>query len=416
LLGVDPDAIQEEALRIAFIDSKLNLKSGGGSNQSLHMVASKLVELGHQVMVITLFPALNAYPDDLPYQVISEGMISNRLDKKHRLAIQRVLHRYENQVDIYHLWEPWLILEAAVYRRMGGKTPIVAYLNNYSFCTNLGLMDTECYRHCGLARRVQHRPENPVRKALLLPFRALEYCLEVTMLNRVDAFIAISPAVAEIYSWRKIDPQKIFVVPPAIDYAYLQNQRHSRRSQSSPSGRYDVLYVGRLCPEKGVDILIDAISKVDSPLTLHIVGDGPHRNSLEQLTEQLDLSEQVTFHGWKPYDEVIDSYLNSQLFVHPGRWPEPLGRAVLDAMALEVPVIAADSGGPPWALQDSGLTFRPGDSEDLADKIKAVHEDTALAADLTRRAESRVKNFDYEKLMPELLKIYQGVIEAADKR
>ena len=400
-------------MKIAFIDTKLNLKTGGGSNQSLHLVASKLVDLGHQVMVITLSPTLNAYPENLPYRVISEGMISNRLDKKHRLALHRVLHRYENEVDIYHLWEPWLILDAAIYRRLGGKTPIVVYLNNYPFCTNLSLMDHECYKRCGLMRRIQHRTENPVRKALLLPFRALEYSLEITMLNQVDAFTAISPAVAEIYSLRKIDQKKIFVIPPAIDYEYLRKLKQSHTYQLSSTGRYDVLYVGRLCPEKGVDILIDAVSRLEFPLSLHIVGDGPQRNGLEKLCKQLGLSDRVIFHGWVSYDEVVNFYLSSQLFVHPGRWPEPLGRAVLDAMALEVPVIAADSGGPPWALGDAGLTFRPGDSEDLADKIRAVHGNLSLAADLARRAEERVKHFDHKKTMPELLKVYTGLIEAA---
>jgi len=264
-------------------------------------------------------------------------------------------------------------------------------------------------------RRVQHRPENRARKALLLPFHALEYCLEIMMLNQVDAFIAISPAVAEIYSWRKIDQKKIFVIPPAIDYEYLRNLKQNHTYQPSSNGRYDVLYVGRLCPEKGVDILIDAVSRLEFPLTLHIVGDGPQKNSLEQFSKQLGLSDQVIFHGWMSYDEVVNFYLSSQLFVHPGRWPEPLGRAVLDAMALELPVIAADSGGPPWALQDTWLTFRPGDSEDLADKIRAIHGNPSLAADLARRAEDRVKHFDHEKTMPELLKVYTGLIEATKR-
>lgn len=397
-------------MRIAFINSKLNLKTGGGGNHSLHMAASKLVDLGHQVMVVTLFPPFNAYPENLPYRVISEGLITNRIDRKYRLALLKALHKYENEVDIYHIWEPWVVPDAALYRRLGGKTPIVAHLNHYYFCLNLSLMDTECYKRCGFMRQIKHRPGNPARKALLLPFRAFEYYQEILVRSHVDAFTAVSPAVAEIYSWRKIDQKKISVIPPSIDYEYLRSLKQNHTSELCPAGRYDILYVGRLCSEKAVDILIDAVSRLQFPLSLHIMGDGPQRKYLEQFSEQLGISDRVFFYGWMSYDEVVNSYLSSQLFVHPGRWPEPFGRTVLDAMALEVPVIAADCGGPPWTLQGAGLTFRPGDVEDLADKIRLMHGNPSLAADLVRRAAERAKDFDYKKLMPMLIDVYKTVL------
>ncbi len=404
--------IRRQALKIAFIDSKLNLKTGGGSNYSLHLVASKLVSLGHEVMVITLFPELNAYPENLPYPVVSEGLVTNHFDKKYRLAFHRALHKYENQFDIFHLWEPWLILDAAIYRGLGGKTPVVAYLNNYSFCTNLSIIDTDCYKRCGLIRQLQHQPGKPVKKALLLPFRALERSVEILMLDRVDAFIAISPAVAEIYSWHNIDQKKILVIPPAIDYEHLHNRIHLLYSNE----QYNILFVGRLSPEKGVDVLIDAVPRLEFPLRLHIVGDGPHRNELERLAEKLGVADRVIFHGWVPYEGVVNFYLTSQLFVHPARWPEPLGRTVLDAMAFRMPIIVADSGGPPWALQGSGLTFKPGDTEELVEKIRLIHRSPDLAADLTMRAAERVKDFDYRRMITRLLEVYTTVIEAANKR
>jgi glycosyltransferase involved in cell wall biosynthesis len=403
-------------LKIAFIDSKLNLKTGGGSNHSLHLLASKLVHFGHEVAVITLFPSMNAYPTDLPYPVIHEGLVTNRFDKKYRLAFQRAIHKHKNQFDIFLLWEPWLIQDAAIYRSLGGKTPIVTYLNNYSFCTNLSLIDPDCCKSCGLREQLQHWPSNPTKKALLLPFRTLEHCVDIFMLNHIDAFIAISPAVVDIYARHNIAREKMSIIPPVIDYGYLNKLRNDYIQKPDLARQYDILFVGRLTPEKGVDILIDAISRLELPLRLLVVGDGPHKKKLEQFSEKVGVSDRVIFYGWLPYEAVLDLYLNSQLFVHPARWPEPFGRTILDAMALRIPVIAADSGGPPWILQDAGLTFKTGDTEELAQKINLMYNDPDLTANLVTKAAERAKDFDYARTIPKFLDFCTTVIEAANRR
>jgi starch synthase len=233
-------------------------------------------------------------------------------------------------------------------------------------------------------------------------------------LKHVDAFTAISPAVAEIYTRHKIDNNKIFIAPAGIDHKYLSNLKNNFSCQPQIAGNpYTILYVGRLSQEKGVDLLINAIRKLEFQVKVHIVGDGPKIDDLKKLSYELGLSECIVFHGWLPYDKVIDVYSGSQLFIHPARWPEPLGRTILDAMAIGVPVIAADSGGPPWALSGTGLTFVPGDTDDLVKKINTVYRNTSLAVNLAVRAQERAKYFDYNKTIPELLDVYNGVIEKA---
>ncbi len=399
-------------MKIAFIDAKLNLKSGGGSNQLLHLMASKLSALGHHITVITLSPSINAYPDGLPYGVIAEGPITNRLQRKYGLALNKILRKYEDRFDIFHLWDSRFLLDGAVYKRCGGKIPIIAHLNSYSFCSRLDIINTECYKSCGIIAKVRHRPENLRRKLLLSPFRVLECCLEVLMLNQIDAFIAVSPAVAEIYLWQNIDEKKIFVIPPAVDYENLSSQKHSNTPQAAFNGQYNILYVGRLSAEKGVDVLISALPMLKFPFSLHIVGDGPQKLALEQYSKQLGLSNNITFHGWIPSEMVVDWYLSSQIFVHPARWPEPFGMTVLDAMTLGIPVVAADSGGPPWTLQGTGLTFKPDDSQDLAEKINQIQSNPSLAASLAHKAQKRAREFDYKKVLPRLISVYTKVIES----
>lgn len=402
-------------MKIAFVDSRLNLKNGGGSNHSLHITASQLTRLGHEVVVLTLLPHLNAFPDHLPYRVISNGLALNRFDRKYRLAFMRALHRYESHADIFHLWEPWLCACAGLYRMMGGKVPMVTYLNNYHFCSSLGSMDTMCSVNCGLIQQVHHRPENVARKLLSLPFRAAEHWLEKLAINSTDAFIAISPATADIYASHGFDPRKIKVIPPAIDYESLHRLR--QHHESRPWQREDVfnvLFVGRLTREKGVDLLLDAVATLRFAVSLDIVGDGPEKEFLQRLSQEVGLSKLVRFHGWIPSDRLPEFYLRSNVFVHPGRWPEPLGRTILDAMAFGVPVLVSNTGGPPWAIDGAGLVFHPGSVEDLAQKIELLHSNPSMAAVLAARATERAKDFDYGKAIPKLLDLYGSIARSSE--
>jgi glycosyltransferase involved in cell wall biosynthesis len=86
---------------------------------------------------------------------------------------------------------------------------------------------------------------------------------------------------------------------------------------------------------------------------------------------------------------------------------------ILEAAALGVPVIVADSGGPPWALQGSGLTFKTRDVHDLVAKLKLLHANPSLAGDLSDKAQDRAKEFDYRRVTPTLVEVYENVIRMA---
>jgi glycosyltransferase involved in cell wall biosynthesis len=365
--------------------------------------------------VITLSPDLNAFPANLPYRVVVENPVfGNKLDMKYVLTLNlyRILRKYENEVDIYHIWGPLLLLGGIVYRMLRGKKHVVAYLNNvYFFCTQPDLINAECYKHCGLMSQIKHRRENLVSKALSLPFRAFEHFIRISSINKLDAFIAPSPLVAEVYLSQHVEQSKIFMIPAGIDYAQLRNLKQNHTLTTFASDRYHILYVGRLSPGKGIDILIHAVSRLEFPLILHILGDGPRRNELELLSAELGVSDRVIFHGWVSYDRVIDFYLNSQLLIHPARWPEALSRTILDAMALGLPVVAADCESSAWELKDAGLCFQTEDVNDLIDKIRQMYENSSLAADLARKAEKRAEEFDYRRLIPKLVEVYETLTD-----
>jgi hypothetical protein len=85
-------------MRIAFVEHKLSLQTGGGSNMTLHFLASGLCALGHDVTVITVSPAMNSLLPDLPYRVVEDRLFDTyRPAAAHRLA--RRLKRLDDSAD-----------------------------------------------------------------------------------------------------------------------------------------------------------------------------------------------------------------------------------------------------------------------------------------------------------------------------
>jgi glycosyltransferase involved in cell wall biosynthesis len=405
-------------MRIAFVDHRLNLQNGGGSNLSLHHMASALTDLGHDVLILTLAPKRNAIPEAVPYQVAERGLTESFIGLRGKLKLVSILREMEREVDVIQLEGPSFILSGALYRFLGGSTPVVARLNNYSFfCTNIPHMKSQCWQHCTLIDRFRHRPQRLATKLYRSPFHLIEQCGNRVLVNQVDRFIAMSPAVADIHARYGIAMEKMTVISSPLDYTALTSRL---RPDAVETRRCDepfrILFAGRLETQKGVDLLLQAVAGLEFPFTLDVVGDGPQRDTLQQLASDLSLTARVTFHGWRSQAEVIEFCLASQLFVHPGRWPEPSGRAVMDAVVLGVPLIVSNIGGPPWVAGEAALTFIPDDSNDLQEKIRAVHHDPALAARLSLASKGWMKQFDRRHVAHQLVDLYTDLSKSLSEQ
>lgn len=145
-----------------------------------------------------------------------------------------------------------------------------------------------------------------------------------------------------------------------------------------------IVVVGRLSPEKGVDVLLEACALLRSAgtrFTLTVVGDGPERASLEALVVARQLSDVVHFDGHQP--DPRPYYADSDLLVIPSR-SEGLPNVLLEAIAYDLPVVATRVGAVPEVLTDAtvGLICPPGDAEALSRCI-------SLALPATYRTDGR---------------------------
>lgn len=140
---------------------------------------------------------------------------------------------------------------------------------------------------------------------------------------------------------------------------------------------HQILFSGRLVPEKGLGLLIDALVSIDGPWTLNIAGDGPERAQLETLVHNYKLHDRVNFLGWCSATEMERLYAQSAFVVLPSLWPEPFGRVGPEAAKHGRPTIAFDVGGVRDWLEDgvTGYIVPANDVSTLAFCIQKLLDD-----------------------------------------
>jgi glycosyltransferase involved in cell wall biosynthesis len=178
---------------------------------------------------------------------------------------------------------------------------------------------------------------------------------------------------------------------------------------SGPVERQDqLLFIGRLTPEKGIETLLDAAEKAN--LNLHIIGDGPLRSLVEQ---RASLCSSITYAGFSTPKEVAAALQRTRALVIASTSYEGMPLVVLEAFAAGTPVIALRLGGLGEIVQHevNGLHFKLGSVEDLIAQARRLMEDPELAIKLGQNARASYEaHYSPERNYQQLVAIYEAVI------
>lgn len=149
----------------------------------------------------------------------------------------------------------------------------------------------------------------------------------------------------------------------------------------APHPEFAIGFVGRLVPERGLDLLFRACVNLAGRWTITVVGTGPSQEELEALAERLGIAARVTWHGALPHPAIEALWPRLDCAVFPSRttprWVETVARAPLEAMAHGVAVIGSDSGVLPEILGDAGRVVPEEDVTALAESLYALYADRA---------------------------------------
>lgn len=215
------------------------------------------------------------------------------------------------------------------------------------------------------------------------------------------------------------DENKIIVHGSGIDCSrFVFTPRYP-----SPDGMIRIATTGRLVEKKGIEYAIRAVAKLAKiypNIEYNIVGDGPLRENLEQLIQELDVSDIVKLVGQKQQQELIEILNQSHIFTAPsvtskeGNQDAPVN-VLKEAMAMGLPVVSTYHGGIPELVEDgiSGFLVPERDADALAQKLGYLIEHPEIWPDMGRAGRAYVeKHYDINQLNDRLVGIYRQLLSS----
>ena len=192
-------------------------------------------------------------------------------------------------------------------------------------------------------------------------------------------------------------------IPYGIEMSRFEPAGDMRREKS-------ILYIGRLQITKNVQSLMKALSKVHnlSGWRVDIVGDGPYRKTLEQLTASLGLENNINFHGWidNGSKEHINFLHTASLFVSESYF-ESFGVAVMEAVVSGCDILLSDIWAHRMLVQEKEVFTNPDDVDEIAKKIEQYIDDPeTLKVD-----RFQMRKFEWNKVIDSYEELYRKVLQ-----
>ncbi len=228
------------------------------------------------------------------------------------------------------------------------------------------------------------------------------------------AFVAVSVPIREELARAGVPEARIRSIPNGVDTRRFApadgEERHRLRHALGLPPVPIAIYTGRLAPEKGVDLLLDAwavVRRAGEPGLLCLVGDGADRAPLELRARDLGIVGAVRFTG--AVADVASWLRAADAFVLPSR-QEGLSVALLEAMACGLAVVATAVGGSGEAAGDAAVLVPPRNAEALGDALLRVLVDPSRARALGERARRRaVDRFEILQVARRYVELYREV-------
>lgn len=251
---------------------------------------------------------------------------------------------------------------------------------------------------------------------------------EQRLMNQVNGIIVSTEAELAQMRWLyRIDPDHVRVIPPGVDTSkfYPIDKDEAKEFIHVPLERRLVLFVGRIEPLKGIDSVLKALkivlTQTDrdlSDLHLCIIGGEPDVTSaastpemkrLMNLEADLEIADRVEFLGKQSQERLPYYYSAADFLVMPSYY-ESFGMVALEAMACGTPVIAAETGGLIFLINDgqTGFHIPTGSDEALADKMRILIEDEVLRNEMGIQAAANAENYSWPIITREVIDFYKS--------
>jgi len=309
--------------------------------------------------------------------------------------------------DVAHLHNVYHQLSPSVLRPLAEHgVPVVLTLHDYKLaCPSYQLLDHGRVCQACLGGRFHHAAlrrckDGSLGASLVLALESAAH-RALGAWDPVRTFISPSRFMATTMRRAGVYPERLRLLDHFVDARPLP-------AKAEPGG--PVVFAGRLAPEKGVDLLVEAIALAGPPARLEVAGEGPERARLGALAAER-APGRVRFHGRLARDRLLELVRSATVVAVPSRWYENQPMAVLEAYACGVPVVVSDLGGLPElvTLKRDGEVVAAGDTRALAAALGGLLADPERALAMGRAARAKVEErFTPERHLSRLERIYRA--------
>lgn len=356
----------------------------GGVSDGVINLQKQLVLKGHNVKIIT--PRPRSHNDEPPKDYILVGRsakMNTPFDTMVDIGfeadgdeIQSILDSEE--FDILHFHEPWVpLLSRQILTRSKS-------INVATFHAKL--------------------PESIISKSIMntvVPYTK-------SILNYIHMFTAVSDAAAE--HLRSLTKEEIAIVPNGIDYERYK----STVANSSNHSIKTILYLGRLEKRKGIEYLISAYKRLRerrSDVRLVIAGNGVKKKSLERIVQQYKIPD-VSFPGFIKESEKPQLIRDADIFCSPAPYGESFGIVLLEAMAVETPIVAGNNSGYSSVLTGRGMLslVTPTVTEDFSQRLELLLYDEEIRKLWVKWANKSISQYDFKHVAEQYEQVYKRAL------
>ena len=368
-----------------------------GVVSSIGILRNELMKHGHQVLIITTIPPLGVHIEDDPFIIRMNGIslksiygyrmagiYNNKIFKKIKEFNPNIIHtQTEYGVGLFG-------------RLCGYKLNIPTV---YTFHTNL--YDYTYYVTKGI------EPFDSIAKKIVKK-------LMKTYTTHTTSLIVPSAKTASMMKSIGIK-KEINIVPTGLELERFKiyNKEHTNqiKEEYGLTNHFNLISLGRLAEEKSLDLIINAMPEIiqrNPNIRLFIIGDGPAKNTLMQLTHDLKMDDYIRFAGCQSADVIPDFYYSGDLFVSASL-TETQGLTFIEAMASSLPVLARyDSNLDPVIVEGGNGHFFYTQEEYIKKVIELSHKDLTPYKEY---AAKHAQQFDSHTFYKGVMHVYNSSID-----
>lgn len=384
----------------------------GGTEVYIRQISRSLKKIGHEIIIVYgegPHPKEVAKEGYQAYQIPGIGEPHSKTEEEALAKIKEIV-TVENP-DVINIHN---IQNAKVVDQFHASAPTMRYVHDHRlYCPGFSKTWYESNQICPIpfsfdclvnAYKEHCATRRPTR--LLQKFHDKFYELDVN--RKLPRLLLASNYMTSQLLINKFDPKTFVVLPDMVELP---------AKITTPQAGRNILFVGRLTIEKGLQYLIDAMTEIpDAVLT--VVGVGPQLADYRASVKKKGLGKKVLFAGEVSRKEIGDYYIKSNVVAFTSIWPEPHGKIGPEAFSYARAVVGFDSGGVKEWLKDGefGYLIPRLDTQSLAKKINFLLDNPRQAAKMGLKARKWVEaELSEENYLKNLVKIYQDTSRSWQK-